>query len=32
MLAKDQVWLLDRLWHGVRRIAALARRTHCWPG
>ncbi|MGH3122269.1 MAG: hypothetical protein ACRDND_14750 [Streptosporangiaceae bacterium] len=28
VLAKDQVWLLDRLWHGVRRIAALAERTH----
>ncbi|HEU5391910.1 MAG TPA: transposase domain-containing protein [Streptosporangiaceae bacterium] len=27
-LAKDQVWLLDRLWHGVRRIAALIERTH----
>ncbi len=28
VLAKDQVWLLDRLWHGVRRIAALTARTH----
>jgi Insertion element 4 transposase N-terminal len=28
VLAKDQVWLLDRLWHGVRRIAALTQRTH----
>jgi hypothetical protein len=28
VLAKDQVWLLDRLWHGVRRIAALTERTH----
>ena len=28
VLAKDQVWLLDRLWHGVRRIAALIGRTH----
>jgi hypothetical protein len=28
VLAKDQVWLLDRLWHGVRRIAALIKRTH----
>jgi hypothetical protein len=28
VLAEDQVWLLDRLWHGVRRIAALAERTH----
>jgi len=28
VLAEDQVWLLDRLWHGVRRIAALTGRTH----
>jgi hypothetical protein len=28
VLAKDQVWLMDRLWHGVRRIAALTGRTH----
>jgi hypothetical protein len=28
VLADDQVWLLDRLWHGVRRIAALMERTH----
>jgi Insertion element 4 transposase N-terminal len=28
VLAKDQVWLLDRLWHGVRRVAALTERTH----
>ena len=28
VLSHDQVWLLDRLWHGVRRIAALAGRTH----
>ncbi|MGH3237422.1 MAG: hypothetical protein ACRDOH_30015 [Streptosporangiaceae bacterium] len=28
VLAKDQVWLMDRLWHGVRRIAALAALTH----
>jgi hypothetical protein len=28
VLSHDQVWLLDRLWHGVRRIAALAERTH----
>jgi len=27
-LGKDQVWLLDRLWHGTARLAALARRTH----
>jgi len=28
VLAHGQVWLLDRLWHGVRRIAALIKRTH----
>jgi hypothetical protein len=28
VLSHDQVWLLDRLWHGVRRIAALTERTH----
>jgi hypothetical protein len=28
VLAKDQVWLLDRLWHGARRLKALARLTH----
>jgi hypothetical protein len=28
VLSHDQVWLLDRLWHGVRRIAALTQRTH----
>ena len=28
VFSEDQVWLLDRLWHGVRRIAALAERTH----
>jgi hypothetical protein len=28
VLAKDQVWLLDRLWHGVRRLKALAELTH----
>ncbi len=28
VLSHGQVWLLDRLWHGVRRIAALAERTH----
>jgi hypothetical protein len=28
VFSKDQVWLLDRLWHGVRRIAALAALTH----
>jgi hypothetical protein len=28
VLPHDQVWLLDRLWHGARRIAALTGRTH----
>jgi hypothetical protein len=28
VLSHGQVWLLDRLWHGVRRIAALTQRTH----
>jgi hypothetical protein len=28
VLGKDQVWLLDRLWHGTARLAALAQRTH----
>jgi hypothetical protein len=28
VLSHGQVWLLDRLWHGARRIAALAERTH----
>jgi hypothetical protein len=28
VLSHGQVWLLDRLWHGVRRIAALTARTH----
>jgi hypothetical protein len=28
VLSHDQVWLLDRLWHGLRRIAALTERTH----
>jgi hypothetical protein len=28
VLGKDQVWVLDRLWHGTGRLAALARRTH----
>jgi len=28
VLAKDQVWLLDRLWHGVRRLRELAGLTH----
>jgi len=28
VLGEDQVWVLDRLWHGTGRLAALARRTH----
>jgi hypothetical protein len=28
VLSRDQVWLLDRLWHGVRRLKALAELTH----
>jgi len=28
VLSKDQAWLLDRLWHGVPRLKALARLTH----
>ena len=28
IFGKDQVWLMDRLWHGVRRIKALAGLTH----
>jgi hypothetical protein len=28
VLGKGQVWLLDRLWHGAGRLAALARRAH----
>jgi hypothetical protein len=28
VLAKSQVWLLDRLWHGVRRLMRLADLTH----
>ncbi|HEX9356372.1 MAG TPA: hypothetical protein VF933_21460, partial [Streptosporangiaceae bacterium] len=28
VLTKDRIWLLDRLWHGVRRIRALAALTH----
>jgi hypothetical protein len=28
VLTKDQVWLLDRLWHGTRRLKALAELTH----
>ena len=28
VLGKDQVWLLDRLWHGTGGLATLAQRTH----
>jgi hypothetical protein len=28
VLSKGQVWLLDRLWHGLRRLKALAGLTH----
>jgi hypothetical protein len=28
VLSRGQVWLLDRLWHGVRRLKALAGLTH----
>ena len=28
VLSKNQVWLLDRLWHGVLRLKALAGLTH----
>jgi len=28
VLSEDQVWLLDRLWHGVPRLKALAQLTH----
>jgi hypothetical protein len=28
VLAKGQVWVMDRLWHGTPRLAALAERTH----
>ena len=28
VLAKDQAWVLDRLWHGTGRLAVLAQRTH----
>jgi hypothetical protein len=28
VLSKGQVWLLDRLWHGVPRLKALAQLTH----
>jgi hypothetical protein len=28
VFAGDQVWIMDRLWHGVRRIAALTALTH----
>jgi hypothetical protein len=28
VLAKDRVWFLDRLWHGVPRLKAFAQLTH----
>jgi hypothetical protein len=28
VFSEGRLWLLDRLWHGVRRIKALAARTH----
>jgi hypothetical protein len=28
VFSQDQVWLLDRLWHGVPRLKALAGLTH----
>jgi hypothetical protein len=28
VLSEDRVWLLDRLWHGVPRLKALAQLTH----
>ena len=28
VLTMDRIWLLDRLWHGVRRIKTLAALTH----
>ena len=28
VLWEDQAWLLDRLWHGVPRLKALAQLTH----
>ena len=28
VFSKDQVWLLDRLWHGASRLKALAQLTH----
>ncbi|MGH3237443.1 MAG: hypothetical protein ACRDOH_30120 [Streptosporangiaceae bacterium] len=28
VFSKDQVWLLDRLWHGTLRLKALAQLTH----
>ena len=28
VLAKDRIWFLDRLWHGVPRLKALAQLTH----
>jgi hypothetical protein len=28
LFTKDRIWLMDRLWHGARRIAAMIERTH----
>ena len=28
VLTKHQIWVMDRLWHGTPRLAALGRRTH----
>jgi hypothetical protein len=28
LFAEDRIWIMDRLWHGARRIARLIARTH----
>ncbi|MHB1594134.1 MAG: transposase [Streptosporangiaceae bacterium] len=28
VLSKRQIWIMDRLWHGTARLAALGQRTH----
>jgi len=28
VLGKHQIWVMDRLWHGTPRLAALGKRTH----
>lgn len=28
LFTRDRIWLMDRLWHGTRRIAAMIERTH----